>query len=78
MAGQKAERDEFRQDIGAAAVVGYRRNTDWLEGAAVDVLALSALAESRARAAANDPKQVLEKVKTNYPDLSRATGFEVA
>ncbi len=67
--------DAARNAMGAAALAGYAKDVDWIAGAAVDLIALAALAEANRTGWSTPPAEVLEEVHTLYPDLANRTGF---
>lgn len=61
----------------ARALAGFRKAVEWVEGAAMDLLALAALAHTRGDTWSESPALTLGAVKANWGELSRATGFDV-
>ncbi len=59
---------EFRKRAGASLVTGFRRDVDWLESAAFEVLALYRLADS-------SPGHAINHITRKYPDLVDRLGF---
>lgn len=78
MKGKAADRDRLRETTGAAALVGYRKQVDWLEGAAMDLLALAALTEARTDSWKRPPAHALRELKDSQESLAKSTGFDVA
>ena len=54
---------------GAAAVCGYRKDVDWGESLALEVLLLPSLVRS------DTPGHILRALDTKYPDLTSRLGF---
>lgn len=61
---------DFHKETGAKAIVGYRKDVDWVESAAFDLMLLSSLTGSERIDAR------INRVRSRYPDLSKALGFE--
>ncbi len=78
MKGKAADRNRLREAAGAAALVGYRKQVDWLEGAAMDLLALAALAQARADTWKRPPGDALQELGDAQGSLAKRTGFHVA
>jgi uncharacterized protein YecE (DUF72 family) len=61
---------DFQKESGAKAVVGYRKDVDWVESAAFDLMLLASL---------TGPERIdarINRVRARYPDLSETLGFE--
>jgi hypothetical protein len=59
----------FMQITGVSLIIGYKLDVDWTESAALDMLIFDWLQQYK------NMKTFTEKVKTSYPDLTRATGL---
>lgn len=77
MKGNAADRDRLREATGASTVVGYRKQVDWLEGAAMDLLALAALANARTESWERPPGDALRELVGRQDSLAKSTGFDV-
>lgn len=60
----------FAQATGALAVMGYRKDVDWLEGAAFEVILLAALANHAGR-----PKTLFNQLMARHRDLAKLYKF---
>jgi len=60
----------FREQTQAAAVLGYRKDVDWLEGAAFEVILLSSLANHTGR-----PATVFNQLMNRHAGLARLYKF---
>ncbi len=67
--------DTMRDAMGAAVLAGYAEDVEWVAGAAVDLIALAALAEANHKGWSTPPAEVLAAVSAMYPDLANRTGF---
>ncbi|WP_124258437.1 DUF6642 family protein [Rhodococcus ruber] len=62
----------FCKKTGAKAIVGYTRDVDWFEAAALELLLITQLVRSVSM------KPAYTKIKKKYPDLARRLGFRMA
>ena len=60
----------FAERTGAAAILGYRKEVDWLEGAAFEVILLSRLAQHYGR-----PATLFKQLMTRHRDLAKLYKF---
>lgn len=64
---------DFVKKSGAAAAMGYRRDVDWLEAAAFELVLLPSVAQHRGR-----PQSVLTGLMRAHGDLAKHLDFVVA
>lgn len=60
----------FVDATGVAALVGYNKSIDWIEGAAFEVILLGLMANHN-----QYPKALYDLITRRYPDLARRLGF---
>lgn len=73
-ATMRADRDKmlaFKRQTGADVISGYTKYVYWMESSAMDLLLLSTMQEY------TYPKNVKNKIESNYLELAQLTGLEL-